>query len=52
LAFLIPLVLVLAAADYGLRYLSQYWVARQLQRSLELPGQPSVSLGGSPTSHG
>jgi hypothetical protein len=48
LTFLITLALVLVTADFGLRFLSQYWVARQLQRSLDLPSRPSVSLGGFP----
>jgi hypothetical protein len=48
LAFLLALALVLVAADFGLRYLSEYWVAQRLQRSLDLPSRPSVSLGGFP----
>jgi LmeA-like phospholipid-binding len=44
LAFFVTLALVLLAADFGLRFLSEYWVARQIQQSLQLPSQPSVSL--------
>lgn len=48
IAFLVTLAVVLAAADFGLRFLSEYWVARQVQQSLQLPTKPSVSLGGFP----
>lgn len=48
LTFLLTLVLILVAADFGLRFLSEYWVSRQLQRSLDLPSRPSVSLEGFP----
>jgi hypothetical protein len=48
LAILITLAVVLVGADFGLRFLSEYWVARQLQRSLDLPSRPSVSLNGFP----
>ncbi len=48
LTFLLTLVLVLVAADFGLRFLSEYWVSRQVQRSLALPARPSVSLEGFP----
>jgi DUF2993 family protein len=41
-------VLVLVAADFGLRALAQFWVAGQLQSSFGLEGRPSVSLGGFP----
>jgi hypothetical protein len=42
------LVVVLVAADFGLRALAQHWVAGQLQSSLRLEERPSVSLGGFP----
>jgi LmeA-like phospholipid-binding len=48
IAFLVTLAVVLTAADFGLRFLSDYWVARQVQQSLQLPTRPSVSLGGFP----
>jgi len=48
LTFLLPLIVVLLGADFGLRFLSEYWVARQVQESLQLPTRPSVSLGGFP----
>jgi hypothetical protein len=48
LKFLLPLILILLGADFGLRFLSEYWVARQVQESLQLPTRPSVSLGGFP----
>jgi hypothetical protein len=48
LTFLVAFVLVLVAADFGLRFLSQYWVAGQIQRSLDLPSRPSVTLSDFP----
>jgi hypothetical protein len=48
LIFLVVLAVVLGAADFGLRFLSEYWVARQLQESLHLPSRPSVTLAGFP----
>jgi hypothetical protein len=44
LTVLITFVVVSVAADFGLRFLSQYWVAGQVQRSLDLPSRPSVTL--------
>jgi hypothetical protein len=38
----------LLAADYGLRIIAQYLVARQLQTALALQERPKVSLGGWP----
>jgi hypothetical protein len=48
LAFLITLALVLVGADFGLRFLSEFWAGRQLERSLDLPSRPSVSLDAFP----
>jgi hypothetical protein len=48
LLWIISLVAVLAAADFGLRVLAQYVVARQLQSSLALQERPKVSFGGWP----
>jgi hypothetical protein len=42
------LLMLLVAADAGLRALSQYYVSRSIQSSLELDERPSVSLGGFP----
>jgi LmeA-like phospholipid-binding len=39
---------VLVAADFGLRLIAQYWVARSVQGGLGLSQRPSVSLGGFP----
>src|SRR6266508_2677854 len=38
----------LVAADFGLRVVAQYLVARQLQTSLVLQDRPKVSFGGWP----
>jgi hypothetical protein len=48
IAFLVTLAVLLTAADFGLRFLSEYRVAREVQRSLQLSTRPSVSLGGFP----
>ena len=48
LALLVTLAVVLVAADFGLRFLSEYWVSKQVQESLQLPKRPSLSLGGFP----
>ncbi len=48
LATLVALALILVAADFGLRFLSEYRVSKQIQESLQLPVRPSVSLGGLP----
>ena len=45
---LVVLGLVLVAADFGLRFLGEYWVARELQRGLDLSKRPDVSLEGFP----
>jgi hypothetical protein len=42
------LLVLLVAADAGLRALSQYYVSRSIQSSLDLDERPSVSLGGFP----
>src|SRR5262245_31103251 len=47
---LVTLSVVLVAADAGLRTLSQFYISRSIQRSLDLPERPSVSLGGFPFS--
>jgi hypothetical protein len=46
--WIISLVALLAAADFGLRVIAQYVVARQLQTSLALQERPKVSFGGWP----
>jgi hypothetical protein len=48
LVALVILVLVLIGADFGLRFLADYWVGRELQSSLSLSDRPSVSIGGFP----
>ena len=48
LTFLLTLALVLTGADFGLRFLSEYWVSRQVQKSLALPSRPSISFEGFP----
>jgi hypothetical protein len=48
--FVVLLVLgvLLVGADFALRFLGQYWVARELQGKLELSTRPDVSLEGFP----
>jgi hypothetical protein len=41
-------IVILVAADFGLRALAQHWVSGQLEASFELDRRPSVSLGGFP----
>ncbi len=45
---LVVLGLLLVGADFGLRFLGEYWVARELQGKLELSTRPDVSLEGFP----
>ena len=45
---LVVLGLLLVGADFGLRFLGEYWVARELQAKLELSTRPDVSLEGFP----
>jgi hypothetical protein len=42
------LVLVLVAADFGVRLLAEYWVGRGLESDLSLSERPSVTMGGFP----
>jgi hypothetical protein len=46
--WIVFVVAFLAAADFGLRIISQYLVARQLQTALTLQERPKVSFGGWP----
>jgi hypothetical protein len=48
LIVLAVLVAILVAADFGLRFLTGYWLGRGLQSSLSLSERPSVSLGAFP----
>ena len=48
LVALIVLGVLLVGADFGLRFLGEYWVARELQGKLELSTRPDVSLEGFP----
>src|SRR5881397_3959379 len=48
LIWLLSLVAFLVAADFGVRVIAQYLVARQLQQSLALQDRPKVSFGGWP----
>jgi hypothetical protein len=41
-------VVILVAADFGLRALAQHWVSGQLEASFQIDRRPSVSLGGFP----
>jgi hypothetical protein len=45
---LVVLGVLLVGADFALRFLGQYWVARELQGHLELSTRPDVSLEGFP----
>ncbi|MDP8956233.1 MAG: DUF2993 domain-containing protein [Actinomycetota bacterium] len=45
---LVVLGLLLVGADFGLRFLGEYWVSRQLQSGLEMSTRPDVSLEGFP----
>jgi LmeA-like phospholipid-binding len=48
LIWLLSLAAFLVAADFGVRVIAQYLVARQLQESLALQDRPKVSFGGWP----
>jgi hypothetical protein len=48
LFWILFLVALLAAADFGARVIAQYLVARQLQTSLALQERPKVAFGGWP----
>ncbi len=45
---LIVLGLLVVGADFGLRFLGEYWVSRELQRGLAVDTRPDVSLEGFP----
>ena len=46
--FLVVLAVLAVGADFGLKFLGEYWVARELQGKLELSTRPDVSLEGFP----
>ncbi len=48
LVVLVVLGLLLVGVDFGLRFLGEYWVARELQAKFELSSRPDVSLEGFP----
>lgn len=48
LVVLLVVVAAVALLDIGLKAFAQYWVGRELQRSLDLEERPSVSLGSFP----
>ena len=45
---LVVLGVLLVGADFALKFLGEYWVARELQGQLELSNRPDVSLEGFP----
>ncbi|HEX2090000.1 MAG TPA: DUF2993 domain-containing protein [Actinomycetota bacterium] len=47
-AVLVVLALLVVGADFALKFLGEYWVARELQAKLELSTRPDVSLEGFP----
>lgn len=48
---LIVLVLLVVAADIGLRLWTEAWLRHRIEETLDLPRQPEVSLGGFPFLH-